>query len=166
MFSPIYIGWRLVCLSPKVSGPPTMLFLYRSYKSLFFPSGTTQGNREKIWKIWKKGKFNSEKIWKIQKQIDLLFFPISISFHYSTYLSVIISISFHNLFLYFPYLFTIQLAFLPYFSYLFTISSVFSNFFHYSSCLSYSDKIWTIWMKGKLNSEKIWKIQKKPKLNC
>jgi hypothetical protein len=24
-----------------------------------------------------------------------------------------------------------------------------------------SDKIWTIWKKGKLNSEKIWKIQKK-----
>ena len=25
---------------------------------------------------------------------------------------------------------------------------------------SNSDKIWTIWKKGKLNSEKIWKIQK------
>jgi hypothetical protein len=24
-----------------------------------------------------------------------------------------------------------------------------------------SDKIWTIWKKGKLNSEKIWKIQQK-----
>jgi hypothetical protein len=28
----------------------------------------------------------------------------------------------------------------------------------------YSDKIWTIWKKIKLNSEKIWKIWKKGKL--
>ena len=28
-----------------------------------------------------------------------------------------------------------------------------------------SDKIWTIWKKGKLNSENIWKIQKKSKVN-
>ena len=28
----------------------------------------------------------------------------------------------------------------------------------------YSDKIWTIWKKSKLNSEKIWKIWKKGKL--
>ena len=28
-----------------------------------------------------------------------------------------------------------------------------------------SEKIWTIWKKGKLNSEKIWKLWKKSKLN-
>jgi hypothetical protein len=37
---------------------------------------------------------------------------ISISFHYSTCLSSIFSISFHYFLLYFPYLFTIRLAFL------------------------------------------------------
>ena len=29
----------------------------------------TEDNREKIWKLVKKGKSNSEKIWKIQKKI-------------------------------------------------------------------------------------------------
>ena len=28
----------------------------------------TEGNSEKIWKLWKKGKLNSEKIWKIRKK--------------------------------------------------------------------------------------------------
>jgi hypothetical protein len=28
-----------------------------------------------------------------------------------------------------------------------------------------SDKIWTIWKKGKLKSKMIWKIQKKSKVN-
>jgi hypothetical protein len=69
-------------------------------------------NSEKIWKIWKKGKLNSEKIWKIWKKsrvhsekIFLPYFPnlftiqpggssiFSISFHYSTWVSSIFSIS-------------------------------------------------------------------------
>jgi hypothetical protein len=37
---------------------------------------------------------------------------LSISYHYSTCLSSIFSISFHNFLLYFPNLFTIQLTFL------------------------------------------------------
>jgi hypothetical protein len=41
----------------------------------------------------------------------LPFFRISISLHYSTYFSSIISISFHNFALYFPNVFTIQLIF-------------------------------------------------------
>ena len=31
---------------------------------------------------------------------------------------------------------------------------------------SKSDKIWTIWKKGKLKCEMIWKIWKKGKLKC
>jgi hypothetical protein len=42
---------------------------------------------------------------------------LSISFHYSTCLSSIFSISFHNFLPYFPFHFTFQLAFLPYFPY-------------------------------------------------
>jgi hypothetical protein len=30
-----------------------------------------EGKREKIWKIWKKGKLNSEMIWKIWKKSKL-----------------------------------------------------------------------------------------------
>jgi hypothetical protein len=55
-----------------------------------------------------------------------------ISFHYSTCLSSIFSISFHYFLPYCPYLIPIQLTF-----------------------------IWKIWKKGKLNSEKIWTIWKK-----
>jgi hypothetical protein len=42
-------------------------------------------------------------------------------YHYSTYFSSIFTISFQNFLLYFPYLFTIQLTFLPYLPYHFTI---------------------------------------------
>jgi hypothetical protein len=50
-----------------------------------------------------------------EKQVELCYFSsiFSLSFHYSTYFSSIFSISFHNFLLYFPNLFTIQLAFLP-----------------------------------------------------
>ena len=97
-----------------------------------------------IWKIWKKGKSNSEKIWKIQKKIVK---------RYEKYgrnvscFSSICSLSFHNVLLYFPNLFTIWLAFLPYFPnhftlffYIFPIFSLFSSVssksFHYSTYLS------------------------------
>ena len=33
----------------------------------------TEENCERIWKIWKKGKWNSEKIWKIRKKIVEIF---------------------------------------------------------------------------------------------
>jgi hypothetical protein len=46
---------------------------------------------------------------------------LSISYHYSTYLSSIFFISFHNFLPYFPCHFTFQLTFLLYFPYLFTI---------------------------------------------
>jgi hypothetical protein len=103
---------------------------------------------------------------------------------WKTYFSSIFSISFHNFFLYFPYLFTIRLClssifsksfhyFLPYFPYHFTI---FFCIFQIISLFNLSLKIWKksksnsekigkIWKKGKLNSEKIWKIQKKSRLN-
>jgi hypothetical protein len=29
----------------------------------------TEENSEKIWQLWKKGKWNSDKNWKIQKKI-------------------------------------------------------------------------------------------------
>jgi hypothetical protein len=54
-----------------------------------------------------------------------------ISFHISSCLSSIFSISFHNFPLYFPNRFTIQLGFLPYFSYLFTIQLTFLLYFPY-----------------------------------
>ena len=68
-------------------------------------------------------------IFHIFSLFNLLFLHISISFHYSTWLSSISSIylfTFQLSFLqYFPYHFTIQLTFLPYFSYLFTIQLAF-----------------------------------------
>jgi hypothetical protein len=76
-----------------------------------------------IWKIWKKSRLNSEMIWNIR-------------------FSSIFSISFHNFLLYFPYHFTIHLAFLPYFPYQFTVQLIFLPYFPN-------------------HSEKIWKIQKK-----
>ena len=51
------------------------------------------------------------------------------SFDYSTYVSSIFFISFHNFLLYFPNLFTIRLAFLPCFPNYFTIQLMFLPYF-------------------------------------
>jgi hypothetical protein len=78
-------------------------------------------NSEKIWKIWKKSKLNSEKIWKILfffpifpifSLFNLLFFHI---FHLISQCSSVLSKSFHYS-TYFSSIisifFTIQLTFL------------------------------------------------------
>jgi hypothetical protein len=62
----------------------------------------------------------------------------------------------HIIFSYFPYHFTILLAFLPYFSISFHYSPTFLLYFPYHfTILLNSEKIWKIRKKGKLNSEKI-----------
>jgi hypothetical protein len=67
---------------------------------------------------------------------------LSISYHYSTCLSSIFSISFHNFLLYCPNLLTIRLAFLQYFSYLLTIFfCIFLSFFYF---LLYFPNLFTI----------------------
>ena len=53
------------------------------------------------------------------------------SFHYSTYLSSIFFISFHNVPPYCPKLITIRLIFLPYFPYHFTFQLTFLPYFPY-----------------------------------
>jgi hypothetical protein len=74
-------------------------------------------NSEKIWIIWKKPKLNSEQIfWKYRRKVNWISQFSSVfskSDHYSTCLSSLISISSPYFLLYFPYLFTIQLGFLP-----------------------------------------------------
>jgi hypothetical protein len=66
------------------------------------------------------------------------------SYHYSTCLSSIFSISFHY-----------STYFLPYFPYL--LGQI------WKTGKLNSEKIWKMWKKPKLNSEKTWKIQKKKK---
>jgi hypothetical protein len=106
-----------------------------------------------IVKIWKKSKMNRDKIYST-------FFSliISISFHYSTYFSSILSISYH---------------------YSTCLSSIFSTSFYYSTSFSYHsipsflhifhllgcETRWKIWKKSKLNVKMIGKIWKKSKLN-
>jgi hypothetical protein len=86
-------------------------------------------NSEKIWKIQKKGKLNSEKIWKIQKKIVKWYEKYgikvgwivkrhgkhgksaSLSFHFSTYLSFIISMTFALINLPFFYIILFQVYF-------------------------------------------------------
>jgi hypothetical protein len=84
--------------------------------------------------------------------------------------SSVFFISFPSFLLYFPYLFTIQLAFLPYFSSFHYFLLYFPNFpYHFTFQLKKSrlncEMIWILWKKPKLNSEKKWKIRKKSKLN-
>jgi hypothetical protein len=121
----------------------------------------TEENCEMISKIWKKSKLKSKKIWKIQKKVVQWYGKYGKKswlniFQIISLFSSIFSLSFHNLFLYFPNLFTIRLAFLPYFPYHFTFQLNFlPNFpYHFTIQLN-SEKIWKIWKKPKLNSEKI-----------
>jgi hypothetical protein len=99
----------------------------------------------------KKSELNSEMKWKIRKNI------FSNIFHFSTCLSAIFSISFHNFLLYFPYLLTI-------FCHIFLIISHFNLlFFHNFYIISLS--ILPFFCIFLLNSEKTWKIWKKSKWN-
>ena len=67
--------------------------------------------------------------------ISLFNLPFFQTFHSSTWVSSIFSLSFQNFLLYFPNLITIQLGFVPYFSYRFTIQLGFLPYF--------SPAIWT-----------------------
>jgi hypothetical protein len=117
-------------------------------------------------KYGKKSRLNCEMIWKIWKKSKLNSGKI-------------------------PYLFTIQLRFLPYFSsfhYSTCHSSILPISYHYSTCLSSIFSIsfhnfllyllylitiqlgflpyWKIWKKSNLKCEMIYEIWKKSKLKC
>ena len=70
-------------------------------------------------------------IFHIFNSISLFNLPYFKTFHSSTWVSSIFSLSFHNFLLYFPNLITIQLGFVPYFSYHFTIQLGFLPYFSY-----------------------------------
>jgi hypothetical protein len=105
-----------------------------------------------IWKMWKKSKLKCEILkcnvscflstWRYKAFHFPYFFPVlfqTATFEiHVTYFSSILSISFHNFLLYFPYHFTFQLTFLPHFPYHFTI---FFCIFHIFS-LFINEKAW------------------------
>jgi hypothetical protein len=106
---------------------------------------------ERIWDIWRKDKLNGEMIWKIQKNI------VKKQWKYRRKVSWIVirsifSISFHNFLLYFPYLITIQLGYLPYFPYHFTILF---RVFHIFLLMENMEERQVEWWKDMTNAEEM-----------
>jgi hypothetical protein len=101
----------------------------------------------KRWKIWKKSRLNSVWYEKYGRKVS---WNVKWYGKYGSKVSwnaSIISKSFHNFLLYFPNLFTIQLAFLSYFLSHFTFQLAFLPY-HFIVKLN-SEMIWKIWKKSK-----------------